>query len=84
MTDNTILVMTDQHSLGTLGCYGNPVVRTPALDRLAESGTRFTHAFTPTAICTPARASLLTGAAPFRHKRLANHPAEHSLSGARA
>ncbi|HWG14032.1 MAG TPA: sulfatase-like hydrolase/transferase [Streptosporangiaceae bacterium] len=46
---------------------------TPALDRLAATGTRFAQAFTPTAICTPARASLLTGAAPFRHKLLANY-----------
>jgi hypothetical protein len=73
VTDNIIFLMTDQHSISTLGCYGNPVVRTPVLDGLAESGTRFTHAFTPTAICTPARASLLTGAAPFRHRLLANY-----------
>jgi arylsulfatase A-like enzyme len=73
MTDNIIFLMTDQHSISTLGCYGNPAVRTPALDGLAGSGTRFSHAFTPTAICTPARASLLTGTAPFRHKLLANY-----------
>ncbi len=45
---------------------------TPALDGLARSGTRFDRWYTPTAICTPARASLLTGQAPFRHKVLAN------------
>jgi arylsulfatase A-like enzyme len=73
MTDNIIFLMTDQHSISSLGCYGNPSVSTPALDRLAGTGTRFTHAITPTAICTPARASLLTGAAPFRHKLLANY-----------
>jgi arylsulfatase A-like enzyme len=65
--------MTDQHTQSTLGCYGNAMVRTPNLDRLAAMGTRFSDAFTPTAICTPARASLLTGAAPFRHKLLANY-----------
>ena len=73
LTDNILFLMTDQHSISTLGCYGNPAVRTPNLDRLAATGTRFTHAFTPTAICTPARASLLTGVAPFRHKLLANY-----------
>jgi arylsulfatase A-like enzyme len=73
MPDNILFLMTDQHSVSTLGAYGNPVVRTPALDRLAATGTRFAQAFTPTAICTPARASLLTGAAPFRHKLLANY-----------
>ena len=73
MADNIIFLMTDQHSVSTLGAYGNPMVQTPALDRLAATGTRFANAFTPTAICTPARASLLTGAAPFRHKLLANY-----------
>lgn len=73
MIDNIIFLMTDQHSISSLGCYGNPSVSTPVLDGLAGSGTRFTHAVTPTAICTPARASLLTGAAPFRHKLLANY-----------
>jgi arylsulfatase A-like enzyme len=64
--------MTDQHRLDTLGCYGNPHVATPHLDRLAATGTRFDGFHTPTAICTPARASLLTGQAPFRHRLLAN------------
>ncbi|MBB4684004.1 sulfatase-like hydrolase/transferase [Amycolatopsis jiangsuensis] len=72
-TRNILFLMTDQHSVSTLGCYGNPTVETPALDRLAATGTCFTDAFTPTAICTPARASLLTGAAPFRHRLLANY-----------
>ena len=70
---NVLYLLTDQHRVDTLGCYGNDVVRTPALDRLAASGTRFDRWYTPTAICTPARASLLTGSAPFRHKLLANY-----------
>ena len=70
---NVLLLMTDQHRVDTLGCYGNAVCQTPALDALAESGTRFDHAFTPTAICTPARATLLTGQLPFRHALLANY-----------
>ncbi|WP_199711137.1 sulfatase-like hydrolase/transferase [Tessaracoccus antarcticus] len=70
---NVIFVLTDQQRTDTLGCYGNTVVRTDNLDALAASGTRFDRWYTPTAICTPARASLLTGAAPFRHKLLANH-----------
>ncbi|MGQ4424683.1 sulfatase-like hydrolase/transferase, partial [Streptomyces violaceoruber] len=65
--------MTDQHRTDTLGAYGNPLAHTPALDELAATGTRFDRWYTPTAICTPARASLLTGQAPFRHKLLANH-----------
>lgn len=73
MPPNMLFLMTDQHSPWTLGCYGNERASTPNFDRLADEGTRFSDAFTPTAICTPARASLLTGAAPFRHKLLANY-----------
>ncbi|WP_433831920.1 sulfatase-like hydrolase/transferase [Actinoplanes sp. CA-015351] len=69
---NFLFLMTDQHRVDTLGAYGNPHVSTPNLDRLAATGTRFDRWYTPTAICTPARASLLTGQAPFRHKVLAN------------
>ncbi|MDI5963772.1 sulfatase-like hydrolase/transferase [Streptomyces sp. SL13] len=70
---NFLFLMTDQHRVDTLGCYGNPHVATPNLDRLAATGTRFDRFYTPTAICTPSRASLLTGQAPFRHRLLANH-----------
>ncbi|MFF9496032.1 sulfatase-like hydrolase/transferase [Streptomyces flaveolus] len=70
---NILFLMTDQHRVDTLGCYGNPHVDTPNLDRLAATGTRFDRFYTPTAICTPARASLLTGQAPFRHRLLANY-----------
>ncbi|QPP06051.1 sulfatase-like hydrolase/transferase [Streptomyces bathyalis] len=70
---NLLFLMTDQHRVDTLGCYGNPHVATPHLDGLAATGTRFDRSYTPTAICTPARASLLTGQAPFRHRLLANY-----------
>lgn len=70
---NILLLMTDQHRVDTFGCYGSPLGLTPTADALAATGTRFDRWYTPTAICTPARASLLTGAAPFRHRVLANH-----------
>lgn len=70
---NMLFVLTDQQRADSLGCYGNPLVATPNLDWLAASGSKFSNWFTPTAICTPARASLITGKAPFRHKVLANH-----------
>lgn len=69
---NVLFLMTDQHRVDTLGCYGNPLVDTPALDALAAEGTRFDRFYTPTAICTPARASLATGLHPFRHGMLNN------------
>jgi len=59
---NVLVLMSDQQRLDTVGAYGlNPVVRTPHIDALAARGVRFDGAFTPTAICSPARASLLTG-----------------------
>jgi arylsulfatase A-like enzyme len=73
MPANFLFVLTDQHRADTLGCYGNQTVATPHLDELAVGGTQFDRCYTPTAICAPARASLLTGAAPFRHKLLANY-----------
>ena len=79
---NVLLLVTDQHRVDTLGCYGNTTCETPALDVLASAGTRFDLAFTPTAICTPARASLVTGVHPFRHKLLAN--VERNVGSSRA
>lgn len=73
MPRNMLFFLTDQHRTDTLGCYGNTGVRTPNLDALAAEGTVFDRCYTPSAICTPARASLLTGEAPFRHKLLANY-----------
>lgn len=70
---NILFLLTDQQRTDTLGCYGNPVVSTPAVDYLAQEGTRFTQCYTPTAICTPARATLLTGLLPFRHQLVANY-----------
>lgn len=70
---NVVVLMTDQHRVDTLGCYGNRVCQTPALDALAAQGARFDSCFTPTAICTPARATMLTGVLPFRHALLANY-----------
>ena len=69
---NILFLCTDQQRRDSLSVYGNRIVRTPAGDRLAREGVVFDHAYTPSAICTPTRATFLTGVWPFRHKLLAN------------
>ena len=58
---NIVLFLTDDHGAWANPCYGNSELLTPNLDRLAAKGTRFANAFTPTPVCSPARACLLTG-----------------------
>jgi N-sulfoglucosamine sulfohydrolase len=58
---NIVLIVSDDHGRGDLGCYGNPAVKTPNLDALAADGTRFTSAFCTTASCSPSRSVLLSG-----------------------
>lgn len=57
---NIVLFVADDHS-PDMGCYGNSVIRTPNMDRLAKEGTRFTHAFCTTASCSASRSVILTG-----------------------
>jgi arylsulfatase A-like enzyme len=64
---NLILILTDNHGPHTLGCYGNPDIRTPNIDRLAKEGALFENAFACNAVCSPTRASLLTGLMPSQH-----------------
>ncbi|MBL4701502.1 MAG: sulfatase-like hydrolase/transferase [Phycisphaeraceae bacterium] len=80
---NIILILTDDHGAWALGCYGNTELQTPAMDRLAAQGVRFTNALTPSPVCSPARACLLTGRTPSQvgihdwlqeaHEEIANH-----------
>ncbi|MDH5604605.1 MAG: sulfatase, partial [Cyclobacteriaceae bacterium] len=58
---NFLLLMSDNHYYSHLGCYGDPVVKTPAIDQLAEQGIRFTNAYCASPSCTPARAAMLAG-----------------------
>ena len=64
---NIVLILTDQQRFDSLASNGNAICHTPATDRLAREGLSFQHAFTPTALCSPARASLLTGLYPHNH-----------------
>lgn len=64
---NFVLFITDQQRADHLGCYGNPVVRTPHLDALAARGWRAERCHVASPICMPNRASLLTGRLPSVH-----------------
>ena len=63
---NIILLLADDLGHGDLSCFGSPAVKTPRLDRLASEGTRFTHFYAASAVCSPTRASVLTGRYPLR------------------
>ncbi len=58
---NVLFLFSDEHQRDALGCYGHRLVKTPHLDKLAASGTRFANAYTASPVCVPARASLATG-----------------------
>jgi arylsulfatase A-like enzyme len=63
---NFIVLFADDMGYGDLACYGNPVIRTPNLDRMAMEGTRFTSFYAAAPVCTPSRVGLLTGRHPIR------------------
>ena len=58
---NIVLIVSDDHGTDALGCYGNPIIKTPALDSLAADGTIFTDANCTTASCSPRRSVILSG-----------------------
>lgn len=69
---NILLVLTDDVRFDAMGCAGDKRLQTPNLDRLAAEGVRFSNAFTTTSLCSPSRASMLTGCYAHRHGVLDN------------
>lgn len=59
-TDKNVLFIVVDDLNTTLGCYGHPLVKTPNIDRLAEDGVKFNHAYCNYAVCGPSRGSFLT------------------------
>ncbi|MAE63539.1 MAG: hypothetical protein CMJ18_04645 [Phycisphaeraceae bacterium] len=64
---NILVFLTDDHGQWAANCYGAAEIRSPNLDRLAATGVRMTRAFTPSPVCSPARASFFTGRFPSQH-----------------
>lgn len=67
MPPNVLLITCDQLRKQALGCFGNEIVQTPNIDRLAALGVRFDHAFAAYPVCAPNRASIATGRYPSVH-----------------
>ena len=66
-TPNLLFILTDNHGAWTLGCYGNKEIRTPNIDNLASEGTLFSRAYCNNSVCSPSRATFLTGLLPSQH-----------------
>jgi len=71
---NILLLFTDQQRADTIGALGNPVIRTPHLDRLVREGTVFSRAYTPSPVCVAARCAMLYGRYPHRTGVYENEP----------
>jgi arylsulfatase A-like enzyme len=65
---NVVVVLVDDFGWGDPSCYGNPMAKTPHMDRMAKEGVRFTQGYVASPICSPSRCGLLTGQFPARWK----------------
>jgi N-acetylglucosamine-6-sulfatase len=64
---NILVVITDDQRYDTLGCTGHPVSKTPHIDRMAREGALFRRFYAACPLCSPSRASYLTGVYPHKH-----------------
>ena len=64
---NIVFILTDDQAVWAAGCYGNSEIRTPNIDRIAETGVRFENFFVTIPVCSASRASFLTGRIPSQH-----------------
>lgn len=64
---NFVVIFCDDMGYGDLGCYGNPTIHTPNLDRMASEGMKFTQFYVGAPVSTPSRSALLTGRLPVRN-----------------
>ena len=64
---NLLFILSDDQGAWAMGCAGNEELQTPNLDQLASTGIRFDNLFCASPVCSPARASILTGQIPSQH-----------------
>jgi arylsulfatase A-like enzyme len=83
-TPNIVLIMADDLGYGDVGCYGNPVNRTPHIDALAASGLRFTDFHSAGPMCSPTRAAMLTGQYQQRFGRIFDKALSGVITGTAA
>ena len=77
---NVVFILIDDQRFDGAGALGHPFLETPHLDRLAREGVVFDNAFVTTSLCSPSRASILTGQYAHRHQVLANRtPLDRSI-----
>ena len=69
---NIVIICSDQHRADSVAAYGNPICRTPSLDRLARQGVLFERCFVQNPVCSPQRASIMTGLLSRNHGTLVN------------
>ena len=70
---NLVLILADDHRYDAMGFMGHPFIETPNLDTLAREGVHFRNAVVTTALCSPSRASILTGLYAHRHRVVDNN-----------
>lgn len=73
---NVVLVLVDDLGYWDIGCYGNPAVQTPRIDQFCTESVKFTSGYSAAPVCSPTRASIMTGKSPARI-HITNHAPDH-------
>lgn len=73
---NVVMIISDDHHWGDYGFMGHKEIRTPHLDKLAESSLTFRHGYVPSSLCCPSLASIITGRHAHQHRITSNDPAK--------
>ena len=76
---NIVFILADDLGYGDLGCYGQELIRTPKIDRMAAQGMRFTQCYAGSTVCAPSRCTLMTG---YAHRPLHRSRQRHRAAAA--